>query len=146
MIHPNWVWGLVEIALLSFLAMIGVHIFIVLGIIGTVFAILYYGDTRSIVIIGATFARGSEYAISMVPLFLLMGTWVQQAGLGKDAYDACVKWFSRVKGSLAIVSIFANAIFGTVTGSAFAAIATIGGISLPEMRRYGYSSTLRTGL
>ena len=55
MIHPNWVWGLVEIALLTFLAMIGVHIFIVLGIIGTVFAILYYGDTRSIVIIGSSF-------------------------------------------------------------------------------------------
>ena len=44
-----------------------------------------------------------------------------------------------------MVSIFADAIFGTVTGSAFAAIATIGGISLPEMRRYGYSATLRTG-
>ncbi|MFH1031561.1 MAG: TRAP transporter large permease [Chloroflexota bacterium] len=146
MITPNWIWGLIEIGILSFLAMIGVHIFIVLGIIGTVFAFLYYGDMRAITIIGGSaFARGSEYAISMVPLFLLMGAWVQQAGLGKDAYDACVRWFSRIKGSLAIVSIIANALFGTVTGSAFAAIATIGGISLPEMRRYGYSATLRTG-
>ncbi|MFH1032781.1 MAG: TRAP transporter large permease [Chloroflexota bacterium] len=146
MVEPNWVWGVIEMTLLCALAMTGMHIFIVLGAIGVSFAILYYGDIRAIKFIGGSaFTRTAEYAMSMVPLFLLMGAWVEKAGLGRDAYDSCMKWLARVKGSLADVAIVAQAIFGTVTGSALASAATIGGISLPEMKRYGYSAALRTG-
>ena len=71
--------------------------------------------------------------------------FVAESGLGKDAYDAFGKWLSKLRGSLAIVSTFACAAFGAVTGSSAANIVTIGGISIPEMKRYGYSKTLRTG-
>ncbi|MFH1032776.1 MAG: TRAP transporter large permease [Chloroflexota bacterium] len=146
MIEANWVWGVIEIVLLCSLCMVGMHIFLVLGTLGWVFSVLYYGDTRAIIQLGGiVWSRSYHYDMSMIPLFILMGVWVEHAGLGKDAYDACMRWFSRMKGSLAIVSIFANAFFGAVTGSALAAVVTIGGVGLPEMKRYGYSAALRTG-
>ncbi|MFH1032122.1 MAG: TRAP transporter large permease [Chloroflexota bacterium] len=147
MIDPNWIWGIFEIVLLTALVMSGVHVFISVGVVSIVFAVLYYGDLSGINLVGTTILnRTFTYEMSMVPLFILMGAWVEVAGLGKDAYDACMKWLSRLKGSLAYITTASNALFSAVSGMALAGVATIGSIALPEMKRYGYSAKLRTGV
>ncbi|MFH1032497.1 MAG: TRAP transporter large permease [Chloroflexota bacterium] len=146
MIQPNWVWAMVEIVVLTVVSMIGVHVFTAIGITAAVFLLLYKGFSLGLPHIGSTvWGWMYDYSLSMLPLFLLMGAWVEIAGLGKDAYDAAMRWLVRLKGGLAMVSIAAVGLFGAVSGSGFAAVATIGGIGLPEMRRYGYSAALRTG-
>lgn len=146
MVEPNWIWGVVEIVVLCVLCMLGMHIFIALGAMGCFFAWLYTPDMRAIWLIGGvSWERLANYTMSMIPLFILMGAWIAEAGVGRDAFDACMRWLTRVKGSLAIVSTVANALFGAVTGSALAAVAAIGGIALPEMKRYNYNAPLRTG-
>jgi len=146
LIDATPILGIIEIVLLVILCVIGFHIFVAVGILGTVFSILYLGWGTGIQQIGQfTWAYSWHYIMTMVPLFILMGAFVAESGLGKDAYDAFGKWLSKLRGSLAIVSTFACAAFGAVTGSSAANIVTIGGISIPEMKRYGYSKTLRTG-
>jgi len=146
LIDATPILGIIEIVLLVILCVIGFHIFVAVGILGTVFSILYLGWGTGIQQIGQfTWAYSWHYIMTMVPLFILMGAFVAESGLGKDAYDAFGKWLSKLSGSLAIVSTFACAAFGAVTGSSAANIVTIGGISIPEMKRYGYSKTLRTG-
>lgn len=146
MIDATPILGIIEIVLLVILCVIGFHIFVAVGILGTVFSILYLGWGTGIQQIGQfTWAYSWHYIMTMVPLFILMGAFVAESGLGKDAYDAFGKWLSKLSGSLAIVSTFACAAFGAVTGSSAANIVTIGGIAIPEMKRYGYSKTLRTG-
>ena len=146
MIDATPILGIIEIVLLVILCVIGFHIFVAVGILGTVFSILYLGWGTGVQQIGQfTWAYSWHYIMTMVPLFILMGAFVAESGLGKDAYDAFGKWLSKLRGSLAIVSTFACAAFGAVTGSSAANIVTIGGISIPEMKRYGYSKTLRTG-
>ncbi|MFC2044761.1 TRAP transporter large permease [Chloroflexota bacterium] len=146
MIEPNWIWAIVEVLLLTVLCLVGVHVFIAVGVVGVCFTLLFYGDLRAIDVIGGTiFSRTMEYGLTMLPLFILMGAWIDASGVGKDAYDAAVKWLYRIKGALAMISMVALALFGAVSGSGTAGIATIGRLGLPEMRRYGYSAELRTG-
>jgi len=146
LIDATPILGIIEIVLLVILCVIGFHIFVAVGILGTVFSILYLGWGTGVQQIGQfTWAYSWHYIMTMVPLFILMGAFVAESGLGKDAYDAFGKWLSKLSGSLAIVSTFACAAFGAVTGSSAANIVTIGGIAIPEMKRYGYSKTLRTG-
>ena len=146
MVEALPILGIVEIILLVILCMVGLHIFVVIGILGVVFTILYMGISTGIHQIGQfTWAYSWHYIMTMVPLFILMGSFVAQSGLGKDAYEAIAKWMARFRGSLAMVSTLACAAFGAVTGSSAANIVTIGSIGIPEMTRYGYSKTLRTG-
>ncbi|MFC2006966.1 TRAP transporter large permease [Chloroflexota bacterium] len=146
MLEPSWIWGIVEIALLVVLCMVGVHVFAATGIVGAVFSIIYLGFVNGIIQVGTVgWDQMNNYHFSMIPLFVLMGTWVASAGLGKDAVDAAMRWLARVKGSLATVSVFANAFFAACEGSLIASLAAIGSICLPEMKRYGYSAALRTG-
>lgn len=146
MIDATPILGIIEIVLLVILCVVGLHIFVAVGILGAAFSMLYLGWGTGIQQIGQfTWAYSWHYIMTMVPLFILMGAFVAESGLGKDAYDAFGKWLSKLRGSLAIVSTFACAAFGAVTGSSAANIVTIGGIGIPEMKRYGYSKTLRTG-
>src|SRR5574339_214105 len=52
---------------------------------------------------------------------------------------------SRVKGGLAIATVFACGIFGAMSGASLAAAAVMSGIAMPEMRRHGYSDELAAG-
>ena len=87
----------------------------------------------------------STYSLIVVPLFILMGNFAYHAGLSGGLYDAANKWLNRLPGSLACATVAACAGFGAICGSNAATCATMGTISLPEMRKYGYDDKLSTG-
>ena len=87
----------------------------------------------------------STYSLIVVPLFILMGNFAYHAGLSGGLYDAANKWLNRLPGSLACATVAACAGFGAICGSNAATCATMGVISLPEMRKYGYDDKLSTG-
>ncbi len=92
-----------------------------------------------------TWARFSNYDLSVVPLFLLMGQFATKGGLSKALFQAARGFVGHYRGGLAMSSVIACAGFGAICGSAFATTATITQVALPEMRRYGYSDRLSTG-
>ncbi|MEC9347492.1 MAG: TRAP transporter large permease [Pseudomonadota bacterium] len=87
----------------------------------------------------------TSWALTSVPMFLLMGFFCYQAGLTTGLFDAARKWLSVLPGGLAIASIFGSAGFAAVTGSSVACAAAMGKIAVPEMFRYGYDGRLATG-
>lgn len=132
--------------LVTIFAALGVHIAIAMGIIGLASTIYYLGlgEATSLAGISAWF-NIARFSIAMIPLFVLMGTLCDRAGVGTDAYKCFYTWLSRIKGSLAMVTVVSCAAFAALTGSSTATVATIGGISLPEMRNKHYAKTLRLG-
>lgn len=90
----------------------------------------------------STFASQS---LSVVPLFVLMGVFAFHAGISRDLFNAVYKWLGHLPGGLAMATVGACAAFGAVTGSSIASAATMGTATLPEMKRYNYSSKLATG-
>ena len=92
-----------------------------------------------------TYARFSNYTLSVIPLFLLMGQFATRAGMNQAMFRAARAWFGHWPGGLAIAAVGGCAMFGAICGSSVATAATMAQAALPEMRRYGYSPALSTG-
>jgi tripartite ATP-independent transporter DctM subunit len=88
----------------------------------------------------------AHYPYTIIPLFILMGSFAGAAGITRELYATFDKWFRRLPGGLGVATIAACAGFAAVSGSSVAAAAAMGNIALPEMRRFGYASRLATGV
>jgi tripartite ATP-independent transporter DctM subunit len=88
----------------------------------------------------------SSYFFGVVPLFVLMGFLVAEAGLGRDAFDVANVAFRRLRGGLGVGTVGANAIFAAITGISIASAAVFTRIAVPEMRRHGYSARFSAGV
>lgn len=136
---------------------IGIVVFIVLILLGMNIglALFLVGFVGYAVVVNPTAAFGllrtmpatqsSSYSFMVIPLFIMMGNFAYHAGLSTKLYNAGEKWLSRLPGGLACATIAACAGFGAICGSCAATCATMGTISLPEMRKYGYDDRLSTG-
>ncbi|MDJ0683929.1 MAG: TRAP transporter large permease [Alphaproteobacteria bacterium] len=88
----------------------------------------------------------SSYSLTIVPLFLLMGQFATRSGMSEALFRAAADWLGHRKGGVAVAAVGACAGFGAVCGSSLATASTMGQVALPEMRRYGYSGSLATGV
>jgi len=86
-----------------------------------------------------------SYALSVVPLFVLMGNLVTRARLSEELYDAAHAFFGHLRGGLALSTIVACAGFSSICGSSLATAATMGKVAYPSMKRYGYTDALAAG-
>ncbi|RMF37481.1 MAG: TRAP transporter large permease [Alphaproteobacteria bacterium] len=91
------------------------------------------------------YSQFSNYSLSVVPMFILMGNIATQTGLSRDLFRAANAWIGWLRGGTAMAAIAACAGFGAVCGSSLATASTMGQVALPELRRYRYSGALATG-
>ena len=91
------------------------------------------------------FVQFSNYSLSVIPLFLLMGQFATKAGMSRALFDAANVWLGHYRGGIAMAGVGACAGFGAICGSSLATAATMAQVALPEMRRYNYSGALATG-
>ncbi|AUG53161.1 TRAP transporter large permease [Thalassospira marina] len=87
----------------------------------------------------------SNYELSVVPLFVLMGYLASQANLSRDLFQGVNAILGRFRGGVAMAAIGACAGFGAVCGSSLATASTMGRVALPELRRLNYAPRLATG-
>src|ERR671918_2284056 len=127
--------------------LLGVPIAFSLATAGIIGIYLLGGNWNVILrILGTTpFGVTAEYVLTTIPMFILMAYFSASSGLARDLYTAAAHWLSRVRGGLAIATVFACGIFGAMSGASLAAAAVMGGIAMPEMRRRGYSDELAAG-
>ncbi|NLT22908.1 MAG: TRAP transporter large permease [Syntrophorhabdus sp.] len=88
----------------------------------------------------------NNYPYTIIPLFILMGSFAGSGGITRELYNTFDKWARRLPGGLGIATIGACAAFGAVSGSSVAAAAAMGNVALPEMRRFGYDPKLGCGV
>jgi len=87
----------------------------------------------------------SDFVLVTIPLFVLMAELLSAGGFIPDLYDGVEKWTGRTRGSLAIASIVASAIFAAVCGSSYVAAASLGRMTMPEMINRGYKKHFAAG-
>jgi tripartite ATP-independent transporter DctM subunit len=92
-----------------------------------------------------TYTTFSDYSLSIVPLFLLMGQFASLGGMSRSLFKSAEKWLGHRRGGVAMSAVGACAGFGAICGSSLATAATMAQVALPELRRYGYSEALATG-
>jgi tripartite ATP-independent transporter DctM subunit len=91
------------------------------------------------------YAQFSNYDLSVLPMFILMGALAARCGLSRDLFRGANAWFGGFRGGVAMAAVAACAGFGAVCGSSTATASTMGQVALPELRRYRYSGALATG-
>jgi len=87
----------------------------------------------------------SNYGLTVIPLFILLGEVVFYAGYSEDLFTAAERWFGHRRGGLAVTTILASAGFAAICGSNTATAATMSAVSIPPMRRANYHPVLKTG-
>ncbi|MCC6007549.1 MAG: TRAP transporter large permease [Rhodobacteraceae bacterium] len=92
-----------------------------------------------------SYSTFSNYSLSIVPLFLLMGNFATRSGMSAALFRAASDWLGHKRGGIAMAAVGACAGFGAVSGSSLATASTMGQVALPEMRARGYSGALTTG-
>lgn len=91
------------------------------------------------------FSRFSNYSLSIIPLFLLMGEFATRSGMSTALFRCARAFLGHRPGGLAMATIGGCAAFGALCGSSIATAATMSHVAGPEMRRHGYSGALTTG-
>lgn len=92
-----------------------------------------------------TWSIFSSYSLSVIPLFIFMGTICFHSGVNQNLYQTAYKWFGRLRGGLSMATIMACAGFSAICGSNAATAATMTTVALPEMKKYNYDLALATG-
>ncbi len=87
----------------------------------------------------------TNYGLTVLPLFVLMGTFIHRAQLSEELYDATYAFLGHRQGGLAMATIGACGAFAAVSGSSLATAATMSKVAMPPMRRFRYSDSLAAG-
>src|SRR5256886_6390722 len=120
---------------------LGVPIAVALAASGMLGIYLVTGDASKVmgILSLAPFSTVADYALTTIPMFILMAFFSASSGLARDLYTAASNWCSHIEGGLAIATVFACGIFGAMSGASTAAASVMSKIAMPEMRRHGYS-------
>lgn len=85
-----------------------------------------------------------DYGLSVVPLFILMGLFVNKGGISRELYQVSNAFLGHFRGGLAMATIVACGGFAAICGSSLATAATMSKVAMPEMRKFGYDDSLST--
>src|ERR1700728_1648681 len=88
----------------------------------------------------------TDYRFGVIPMFLLMGTFVSHSGMRRDLFRAANGFVGHLRGGLGIATVAACGAFAAICGSSVATAATFSAVAYPEMRRYGYPQSFSTGV
>jgi len=138
--------GIIGIALLLVLLFLKMPIAFVMAFVGFI-GIVYLEGWK----IGGSFlavdifGNFSNYNLGTILMFVLMGYYVDAAGIGRRLYITVRDWMGHLSGGLAMATIGACALFSAACASSVATAALMGKAAYPEMKRYGYDPKLSTG-
>ncbi len=90
-------------------------------------------------------SASTEFVLVAVPMFILMGEILLRSGVAREMYEALDTWVNRIPGGLMHTNIASCTLFSATSGSSVATAATIGTVSIPNMRRLGYGPSLYLG-
>ncbi len=127
--------GILLFVLLLGLSLLGLPIYLALGI-GTL-AALHSAGLAAMVLPQKLFAGMNSSSLLAIPFFILAGSIMSRSITDKliDVANALIGW---IKGSLALVTVLASALFGAISGSGVATASAIGGIMIPAMKKENY--------
>src|ERR1043165_2406638 len=140
--------SLIGLGLMLVLAFLRLPIALSMGVVGIV-GYAYMRDWNWAVAFATAqtkiYETGRNYALTVVPLFILMGNFVTRAGMSQELFRTAYAFIGHLRGGLAMATICGCAGFGAICGSSIATAATFAKVAYPSMKKFGYSDSLATG-
>lgn len=131
----------VVVLVVSFVALLVLNVPVAFCMgIATVLAFLTMsGELPAFVAVAHQIATGIDsFALLAIPFFILSGQLMGQGGIARRLIDFANTLVGRFRGGLAFVNVVTCMFFGAISGSATAAISSVGGFMIPLMNKMGY--------
>jgi tripartite ATP-independent transporter DctM subunit len=139
--------GWISIVLLFVLLAIRVPIYLMMGVLGIAGFWVLSGSTTALKVAGLVpYTATASHDFSVMPLFVLMGHLIFHTGFTSEIYRSAMLWLGRIPGGVAQATVLAGAAFGAASASSFAAVATLGKTTIPEMTRMGVDRKIAFGV
>ena len=139
--------GLAGTGALLLMVFAGVRIYTVAAIVGVIGVVYIIGWDAGAGIGGTVpHSKSVNYALSVLPMFILIGFIAYHAGLTHALFRAAKAWVGWVPGGLAVASVFATAGFAAVSGASTATAAVFSRVAIPHMLDAGYDRRLAAGV
>ena len=125
----------------TFLFLLAINAPIAVAIaLATFLAVLALGNTPAATVVAQRIATGTNsFSLLAIPFFILSGELMGRGGMAKRLIDFAAALMGRFEGGLGYVNVLTCMLFGSISGSAAAAVSSVGGFMIPEMNRKGYS-------
>ncbi len=118
----------------------GVPISFTIGTAAVCALLLSLDPAAATTVIAQRMATGLDsFALLAIPFFILSGQLMNRGGIARRLIDLAKVAVGRFPGGLAYVNILGSMLFGSISGSAVAAAAAIGGVMTPLMKKDGYN-------
>ncbi len=138
--------GIIGVAALIVIFLLGVPVGFTMALVGVVGFMATKGADAGLSLLARDFwDTWSNYNLTIIPMFVFMGSIAFYAGMSGRLYDAAYIIFGRWRGGLAMATVVATAAFSAICGSTSATAAAMGKVAIPEMRRHGYDPGLASG-
>ena len=143
---PTEYLGLIMLGLLLLTIFIGFPIAFTLMLLAVVFG--YMGMEHRVfrLMVSQTFGIMQEEVLAAIPLFVLMGFFLERTGLMERLFRALQLSMGGLPGSLYLVTLLTATVFATATGIIGASVTVIGLLAVPVMLKYGYYPRLAAGV
>ena len=131
----------------SMLLMLGAGLWVSLALVGVGALGLYITGNEQVGLLFATSSWGgsTSWSLTALPMFIWMGELLFRTRLSKDLFEGLAPFLNHAPGKLLHVNILSCGIFAAVSGSSAATAATIGRMTLPELKKQGYSDKMAVG-
>lgn len=138
------IFGILLTLLIALLAA-GVWVALSLMIMAFVAIVAFSNAPAGLVLATTLWGHSHSWPLAALPLFILMGEILLRSRLSEDMFSGLAPWLTRLPGRLLHVNVLGCAIFAAVSGSSAATAATIGRMSVPELKERGYPESLILG-
>lgn len=138
--------GYLVVGLLLLSLTLGAHIGVALGLCGFLGIYLTVGPDAAFAQLAAIpFGTTNSFALAVIPLFILMGSFATVAAITTDLFRTAYVWLGGLRGGLAMATVMSSAAFGAASGSTIVNAAVFTRMAMPEMHRFGYDVRLSAG-
>lgn len=137
---------LVMFAMLLVLLITGMPLAFVTLLVALIFTLGWFGPMAVPLITSRVFSFVSSFVFVSVPMFVLMAAVLDRSGIARDLFDAMKIMSGRLRGGVAVQTIFVAVILAAMSGIIGGEIVLLGMLALPQMLRLGYDRRLAIGV
>ena len=132
---------------ISMLLMLALGVWVSLALVGVaVLGLMLSGNEQIGLLFGtSSWGASTAWSLTALPMFIWMGEVLFRTRLSSDLFKGLAPWLGGLPGKLLHVNVLSCGIFAAVSGSSAATAATIGRMTLPELKAQGYSDRMAVG-
>ena len=134
------------LAMLLGLLVTGMPLAFVTLLVALIFALGWFGPMVVPLIVSRIYSFVGSFVFVAVPMFVLMASILDRSGIARDLFDAMKLLGGRVRGALAVQTLFVAVLLAAMSGIIGGEIVLLGLLALPQMLRLGYDRSLAIGV